>query len=132
MTRHNVVKSISINRAPAEVLATLADPKQLPKWLFFNITQVRLAPGGTGWEIQASEHQGTLNISPLTDNHGVDYQILLPDQNWLIPFRTVPNEDGTIILLPLIHGKDLTNYQFTSRVASTVRELGLLKRLIES
>ena len=132
MTRHNVIKSISINRAPAEVLAILTDPKQIPKWMFFNITHVRTAPSSTGWEIHASQQQGTLNISPLTDNHGVDYEIQLPDQNWLIPFRTVPNEDGTIILLPLIHGKDLTNFQFSSRVASTVRELGLLKRLIES
>jgi len=131
MTRHNVIKSISIDRTPAAVLATLSDPKQLPKWLFFNITHVQPGPDGGGWEFHAAQEQGILNIFPLTDNHGVNYEILLPDQNWFIPIRIIPNEDGTTILLPLIHGKNLTNGQFTRRVASTVRELGLLKRLIE-
>lgn len=132
LTRHNVIKSISINRAPAEVLEILTDPKQLPKWLFFSITAVRPVVSSRGWEIKASGQTGTLRISPLMDNQGVDYEIQLPDQKWHIPFRIVPNEDGAIILLPLIHGKNLTNYQFSSRVASSVRELGLLKRLLES
>lgn len=132
LTRHNVIKSISINRAPSEVFDVLTDPKQMPKWLFFSITGVRPGVSSRGWEIKASGQPGTLRISPLLENQGVDYEIQLPDQKWHIYLRIVPNEDGATILLPLIHGKNLTNSQFSNRVASSVRELGLLKRLMES
>jgi hypothetical protein len=132
MTRHTVIKSISIDRAPPVVQGVLSDPRQLPNWLFFDIATVHQLPSRGVWEIDASRQKGTLWVDPLPENHGVNFEVQLPEQNWFIPARIVPNEEGTTVLLTLIHSTGITKDQFARRVAFTVRELNLLKRLIES
>jgi hypothetical protein len=131
MVRNARTLSVSIDRAPADVYAFVAQPTNLTRWAGGLARSVRR--DGDGWVVEMP--QGTVGFRFVGDNDlGVlDHTVTIaPGVEILNPMRVVPNGSGSEMLFTLFQLPGMLDGEFAEDAALVQQDLQTLKRVLES
>jgi hypothetical protein len=131
MVRNSRTLSVSIDRAPADVYAFVADPINLTQWAGGLARSVRR--DGDRWIVQMP--QGEVGFRFVRDNDlGVlDHVVTIaPGVEILNPMRVVPNGSGSEVLFTLFQLPGMLDQEFAEDAALVQHDLETLKRVLEA
>jgi len=121
--------SISIQRAADAVYAYLSDPANMPRWSLFIKAMAR---DGNAWV--ATTPEGTVRIRFAGPNQlgVVDHHVRVnPELEVYVPFRVVPNQEGSEVLFTVFRLAGMSDKQFADDVAMVTTDLRRLKDALE-
>jgi hypothetical protein len=122
--------SISIDRAPGEVYAFIADGANLPRWATGLGSTVER--DGDHWRIDGP--LGTVQVRlPRPNEFGVaDHIVTLANGSTVHnPLRVVPNGDGATVTFTLLRLPGVSLQKFNDDAAWVEKDLATLKRLLQ-
>ncbi len=123
-------RTVTIDAAPEDVLAFVADPANLPRWAIGFAKDVRHEP--EGWVVTTA--QGDIAISIEADARWgtVDFRMeIAPGLAMTAYSRVVPNGDGCEYLFTQFQQPGLPEEMFEQLVSAVRHELVTLKALME-
>jgi hypothetical protein len=130
MIRASKTLNVSIDRAPGDVYAFVAEPTNLTKWaggLARAVTR-----DGDGWVVEMA--QGRVGFRFVADNDlGVlDHIVTIaPGVEILNPMRVVPNGSGSEVLFTLFQLPGMLDRELAEDAALVQKDLETLKRVLE-
>jgi hypothetical protein len=131
MVRNSRTLTVSIDRAPADVYAFVADPTTLTRWAGGLARSVRR--DGDRWVVEMP--QGAVGFRFVGDNDlGVlDHVVTIaPGVEILNPMRVVPNGSGSEVLFTLFQLPGMLDQEFAEDAALVQHDLETLKRVLEA
>ena len=130
MIRRSVTKCVSIEAAPDEVFAFLADASNWPRWAIVNIKSVAKSDG-EWWEMQTPGGTARLRIRPGAELGTLDHDFVAADARWTVPARVVPNGTGSLFMITFFQPPGFTDEFFDQQTSLVDEELAALKRVLE-
>jgi hypothetical protein len=123
-------QSITIDAARADVVAFLADARNLPRWAPNFAGAVR--PDGDGWIVEQGGSEVRLRLQVDAGLGTVDLHVTPPDGRTRTVFgRVLPNAAGAEFLLTMFHSDSRTEDDIARQKAEVAGELGLVKTICE-
>lgn len=127
----SVTLAVSIDRAPVEVAAFVADPRNLPQWAGGLCKSVRQV--GNDWIIDTVEGEVGLRFLGPVDEGVLDHVITLsPEIEIYVPMRVVPNEQGSEVLFTIFQPPAMTEFRLQQDIVLVKNDLQQLKRVMEA
>lgn len=125
---HSQTRSISIAAAPADVLAFLADPHNLPRWAPAFARSVSERDG----QVMVDTGQGELSISVSVSRERGTVDVLSAAEPRVGAFsRVLPNGDGSEYLFTLFFAPDADDTAVEAQMAVVDQELEAVRALCE-
>jgi hypothetical protein len=125
--------SVSIDRPPDVVYQFAATPENMPQWAVGLGTSFR--PRGDGSWIADGGPVGNATVRFVERNRlGVlDHDVTVPTGETIHnPVRVVPNGRGSEVVFTLFRRADVSAAQFAQDAKAVEKDLGTLKRLLET
>lgn len=123
--------SVSVNRAPNEVYAFVANPENLPKWatgLGGSITNV-----SGEWIADAPMGKVKIKFAAKNDFGILDHEVVLESGVKVYnPMRVIANGSGSEIFFSLIRKPGMSDEQFSQDAEWVENDLNILKGLMEN
>jgi uncharacterized protein YndB with AHSA1/START domain len=123
--------SVTIDRAPGDVYAFVANPENLPRWAAGLSSGIRRVAG----EWIADSPMGPVKVRFAAPNAvGVlDHDVVLPSGEVVHnPLRVVPNGSASEVTFTLFQRPGMTQQQFVADAVAVRRDLATLKQLLEA
>lgn len=125
--------STGIDRPYDEVYAFLCDPRNMGRWAAGLAEGLEEDAEGGDWVGKGSDGAKRVRFAPRNPFGVVDHDVTLEDGSVVhVPVRVLPNGDGSEVVLTLFRLPTMTDAQLAADRASIERDLGTLKRLLES
>lgn len=124
--------SIYIDRAPGDVYAFAADPRNLPRWAA-GLARSCVQPAGEWWIVDAPFGTARVHFAPPNPFGVMDHDVVLADGTRVHnPMRVVPNGAGSEFIFTLLRAPATTDEQFAADACAVERDLRALKTCLES
>lgn len=122
-------RSVSIAAVPDDVLACVADARNLPCWAPQFAPNIR--PDGDEWVIRNADGEGRLRVQVSTESGTVDL-LSAADLRRGAFMRVVPNGHGSEFLFTLFFATDTAESAVAAQMEVIERELATVRSLCES
>lgn len=120
-----------IDRAPADVVRFLGDPKNLPKWASGVSTQIHEENGI--WICESPMGKVELRFVDANDLGVLDHHVKLPDgTTFYNPMRVIENGKGSEVLFTVLQRKEMSDEELEKDCATIAKDLETAKSLLES
>ena len=121
---------ITIDRPFPEAYGFAARPENFRLWAAGLADS--LHQEGGDWIAQTPEGRATVRFTQANAYGVLDHVVSLPERpDIVIPFRMIPNGDGTEVLFTLFRQPGMTDEQFEADAQAVERDLKTLKTLLE-
>jgi len=121
--------SISIQRAADAVYAYLSDPANMPRWSLFIKAVAR---DGNEWVATTPDGAVRMRFAGANQLGVVDHHVRVnPKLEVYVPFRVVPNQEGSEVLFTVFRLAGMSDKQFADDVAMVTTDLRRLKDVLE-
>ncbi len=121
--------SISIQRAADAVYAYLSDPANMPRWSLFIKAVARDADE---WVATTPDGMVRMRFAGPNELGVVDHRVRVnPQLEVYVPFRVVPNQEGSEVLFTVFRLAGMSDKQFADDVAMVTTDLRRLKDVLE-
>jgi hypothetical protein len=123
-------KTTAIHAKPKQVIDFLADPQNLPRWAVGFAKSVRRE--GDRWIVTTGSGEMGIRIVAEPNFGVVDfYMSPAPGVEGLAASRVIPTLDGVEYVFTQFQAPDMPDDVFTKSIQALVRELSVLKALLE-
>ena len=133
-TRMHNVKHITttIHRTPADVYAFASKPQNLPLWAA-GLARSEVKKQGDEWVAQAPFGKVIIRFAPANKLGVLDHDVQL-ESGVVVhnPMRVVPNGEGSEFSFTLFQQPGMSQQQFDEDAQAVVRDLRILKTILES
>ncbi len=121
--------SISIQRAADAVYAYLSNPANMPRWSLF----IKAVAGdGNAWVATTPDGTVRMRFAGPNELGVVDHYVRVnPELEVYVPFRVVPNQEGSEVLFTVFRLAGMSDKQFADDVAMVTTDLLRLKDVLE-
>jgi hypothetical protein len=124
-------QTVTVDAPRADVLAFLADARNLPRWAPNFATSVR--PDGDGWVVDQDGVELRLRMAVSPELGTVDLHVSTPGGAGRAAFgRVLPNGNGAEFLFTLFHPDSRSDDDVARQSAEVTQELRRVKALCES
>lgn len=126
--QHCLTITLSIACPPERVYDYVFDARNLPSWSFFRA----VTPCGDHYEVETPDGTATLRFTPRNTLGVLDHTVTLPNGTTVhVPFRVIPNGDGSEVMLTVFQTPGMTPTAFATDAKQVARDLEKLKSLLE-
>ncbi len=123
-------RTVTIDAAPEDVLAFVADPANLPRWAIGFAKDVRHQP--EGWVVSTAQGDIAISIEADARCGTVDFRMeMAPGLEVTAYSRVVPNGDGCEYTFTQFQQSGVPDEMFEQLVSAVRHELVTLKALME-
>ncbi|WP_329587080.1 hypothetical protein OG500_37430 [Kitasatospora sp. NBC_01250] len=131
-TVRSVTKTVSIDRAVAEVFAFLADPANWPAWAVVNVKAIEPTDEPDWWLMTTPHGPARLRIRGNAELGLLDHDYLDEQASWQVPARVVANGTGSEFMITFFQPPAFTDTYFDEQIALVDTELTTLKSILET
>lgn len=127
---HSDTRTISIDASPQDVVAFVAEPRNLPRWAIGFAKSVR--QDGGRWVVSTGQGEVGVTIEVDEQSGTVDFRMEVgPGVEAIAYSRAVPNGDGAEYVFTQFQQPGVPDALFEQLVAAVRHELVTLKALLE-
>lgn len=120
--------SVSVDRPPDVVYAFTSDPRNLPRWSFFEAVE----PVGDRWLATTPTDRVLLRFVEANALGVLDHDVeVAPGEVVHVPMRVVRNGDGSEVLFTLVRRPGMSDEAFEEDADVVRRDLAALRAVLE-
>ncbi|HVM45051.1 MAG TPA: SRPBCC family protein [Candidatus Thermoplasmatota archaeon] len=122
--------SVGIRRAPRDVYAFAADPRNLPRWASGLASGVR--PEGDAWIADSPMGAVAVRFGAANDLGVLDHDVTLPDGTVVHnPLRVLASGEGSEVVFTLYRRDGMSAEELERDARIVAQDLAALRRLLE-
>jgi hypothetical protein len=126
----SAIKSVDIEATPEKAFDFLSNPLNWPEYAIVNLRSV--SPGKDGWFKAVTKFgEGEIKVSGVKEFGILDHIWKDPQAAWKVYARTVPNGEGSTVMMTLFQPPVMTDQQFDQAMKEMDIEMAKLKEILE-
>jgi hypothetical protein len=120
--------TVSIGAEPAQVYDFVSDPRNLPRWSFFQSA----TRSGDWWVMGTPEGPVELRFVAANELGVLDHYVKLGSGMEIqVPMRVIPNGEGSEVIFTLFQAPDMSDEEFAQDAQQVKHDLATLKGVLE-